>query len=110
MQNILCDSDGKITGIIDWECISALPLWIACSLPEFLTGRDRNEEPKRDHYAPDNNSEEEDTSRPTREDEVLDNEGVSSLYWEHLLEYELTTLRSLFLEEMGNLAPWWIEE
>lgn len=111
MQNILCNSDGKITGIIDWECVSALPLWRACSLPEFLTGRERNEEPKRDHYAPDNNTEEEeDTSRPTREDEVLDNEGVNSLYWEHLVEYELTTLRGLFLEEMGNLAPGWIEE
>lgn len=26
MQNILVDSDGKITGVIDWECVSALPL------------------------------------------------------------------------------------
>lgn len=108
MQNILCDGDGKITGIIDWECVSALPLWRACSLPEFLTGRERNEGPKRDQYAPDNS--EEDTLRLTREEEVVDNEGVNSLYWEHLLEYELTTLRSVFLEEMRNLAPKWIEE
>jgi hypothetical protein len=41
---------------------------------------------------------------------VLDNEGVNSLYWEHLLEYELTMLRGLFLKEMGNAAPRWIEE
>ncbi|KFY19916.1 hypothetical protein V491_04121 [Pseudogymnoascus sp. VKM F-3775] len=107
MQNILCDGDGKIMGIIDWECVSALPLWRACSLPEFLTGRERNDEPKRDHYAPDNS---EDTLGLTREEEVVDNEGVNSLYWEHLLEYELTTLRSVFLEEMRNLTPKWIEE
>lgn len=106
MQNILCDGDGKITGILDWECVSALPLWRACELPEFLTGRDRNEEPQRDQYAPDNG--EEDTSRFTRD--VVDNEGVNSLYWEHLLEYELTILRDLFLKEMGNIAPRWIEE
>ncbi|KFY92572.1 hypothetical protein V498_04857 [Pseudogymnoascus sp. VKM F-4517 (FW-2822)] len=106
MQNILCDDDGKITGIIDWECVSALPLWRACELPEFLTGRDRNEERQRDQYAPDNG--EEDASGFTRDG--LDNEGVNSLYWEHLLEYELTILRGLFLKEMGNIAPTWIEE
>jgi aminoglycoside phosphotransferase len=106
MQNILVDDNGKITGFIDWECVSALPLWRACELPGFLKGRDRNEEPKRDQYAPDND--EEDTGGLTRE--VLDNEGVNSLYWEHLLEYELTMLRGLFLKEMGNAAPRWIEE
>ncbi|KFY16929.1 hypothetical protein V492_01008 [Pseudogymnoascus sp. VKM F-4246] len=106
MQNILCDDDGKITGIIDWECVSALPLWRACELPEFLTGRDRDEEPQRDQYAPDNS--EEDTFGLARD--VFDNEGVNSLYWEHLLEYELTILRDLFVKEMGNIAPRWIEE
>lgn len=25
MQNILVDDNGKITGVIDWECVSALP-------------------------------------------------------------------------------------
>jgi len=106
MQNILVDSDGRITGLIDWECVSALPLWRACELPSFLKGRDRNEEPKRDQYAADNS--EEDTVELTNE--VLDNEGVNSLYWEHLLEYELTMLRDLFLKEMGNIAPGWIQE
>jgi Ser/Thr protein kinase RdoA (MazF antagonist) len=50
MQNILVDDDGKITGVIDWECVSALPLWRAFELPILLTGRDRDEEPKRDQY------------------------------------------------------------
>lgn len=41
---------------------------------------------------------------------MLDNEGVNNLYWEHLLEYELTILRVLFLKEMENVAPGWIKE
>jgi hypothetical protein len=99
MQNILVDGDGEITGIIDWECVSTLPLWRA-SAPVFLKGRDRNQEPKRDEYAPDNG--EEDAGGLTKE--ALDNEGVNSLYWEHLLEYELTMLRGLFSEEMKKVA------
>jgi hypothetical protein len=99
MENILVDGDGEITGIIDWECVSTLPLWRA-SAPVFLKGRDRNQEPKRDEYAPDNG--EEDAGGLTKE--ALDNEGVNSLYWEHLLEYELTMLRGLFSEEMKKVA------
>jgi Ser/Thr protein kinase RdoA (MazF antagonist) len=48
MRNILIDDDGKITGIIDWECVSALPLWRASKPPGFLQGKERNEDPKRD--------------------------------------------------------------
>ncbi len=100
MQNILVDGDGEITGIIDWECVSTLPLWRASEAPVFLKGRDRYQEPKRDEYAPDNG--EEDAGGLTKE--ALDNEGVNSLYWEHLLEYELTMLRGLFSEEMKKVA------
>jgi hypothetical protein len=32
------------------------------------------------------------------------------MYWEHLLEYELTILRDVFLKGMENVAPGWIEE
>ena len=105
MQNVLIDDDGNITGIIDWECVSALPSWRACELPGFLQGRDRNEEPKRDQYSPDNGN---DTGELQKE--ALDNEGVNSLYWEHLLEYELTMLRDLFLKEMESAAHKWVEE
>jgi hypothetical protein len=96
MQNILVDGDGKIPGIVDWEFVSAPPLWRACELPGFLKGRDRKEEPKRDQYVPDKG---ENSVGLTKE--VLNNEGVNSLYWEHLLEYELTMLRDLFLKEIG---------
>ena len=114
MQNILVDGDGEITGIIDWECVSTVPLWRA-SEPEFLRGRDRNTEPNRDEYAPDNG--EEDGGGLTKE--ALDNEGVNSLYWEHLLEYELTMLRDLYSEvpdisrfvvEMEAAIPKWSDK
>lgn len=42
--------------------------------------------------------------------ESLDDEGLNSLYWEHLLKYELTILRDIFLEEMEKTAPGWIKE
>jgi Ser/Thr protein kinase RdoA (MazF antagonist) len=35
-QNILVDHDGELTGIIDWECVHAVPLWLACQIPKFL--------------------------------------------------------------------------
>lgn len=110
MQNILVDSGGRITGVIDWECVSALPLWKACGLPEFLRGRERNEKPSKDQYISDDSDANTNNNTLGPTNEVLDNEGVNSLYWEHLLDYELTILRELFLKEMGNLAPTWIEE
>ncbi|KAF7904227.1 hypothetical protein EAF00_001561 [Botryotinia globosa] len=42
--------------------------------------------------------------------DALDNEGINELYWGHLLEYESTMLRALFLDEMQKIAPEWIEE
>jgi hypothetical protein len=106
MQDILVDESGKITGVIDWECVSAMPLWRACELPALLTGRDRQEEPVRDNYSPDNP---EDASGQDERD-ALDNEEVNILYWEHLQEYELTGLRKIFLEEMRNRCPSWIQQ
>ena len=88
-QNILVDEAGKLTAIIDWECVSALPLWKACQYPAFLNGRDRDEEPLQQAYE--------------RDGEIND------LFWEHLLEYELTRLRTYFLEQIKQLEPRWID-
>ncbi|KAL5314413.1 hypothetical protein ACEPPN_018840 [Leptodophora sp. 'Broadleaf-Isolate-01'] len=96
VENILVDNDGKVTGVVDWESVSAWPLWRACTLPEFLKGRDRAQIPKVEEYSPDHDD-------PS-------NQGVDDLYWEHLLEYELTCLRALFKTEMVSRAPAWIEE
>ncbi|KAI9743459.1 MAG: hypothetical protein M1818_002771 [Claussenomyces sp. TS43310] len=102
-QNMLVDDAGKLTAIIDWECVSALPLWRACQLPQFLEGRNRDEEPLRHQYGvddPDNGDDE----------ESLDNEGMNSLYWVHLREYEQTVLRRSFLRQMEELEPSWVAE
>jgi hypothetical protein len=46
-NNILVDASHKLTGIIDWERISTLPLWLACDIPKFLidTARSNPETP-----------------------------------------------------------------
>lgn len=105
-SNILVDDSGKITGVVDWECVSAMPLWKACAIPQLLKERPqaRDEEPNRELYGQDAP----DTINLDDKD-ALDNEGISIIYWEHLLEYELTVLRKLFLEEMGKRCPLWIQ-
>ncbi len=34
---------------------------------------------------------------------------VNELYWIHLMEYEQTRLRGLFLEEMRRIEPSWVQ-
>ena len=90
-QNILVDKDGNLTAVVDWECVSALPLWKACQCPAFLQGRDRNDEPIRDAYGRAKNGD------------------ANDLFWEHWLEYEFTRLRSFFLKKMYKLECGWID-
>ncbi|KAL9110739.1 MAG: hypothetical protein Q9227_004731 [Pyrenula ochraceoflavens] len=106
LRNILVDESGKLTGIIDWECVSALPLWKSCQIPHFLEGRERDKEPLRDDYGTELDDEK--AGKEKSEDD-LDNEGICDLYWEHLLEYEQTQLRKAFLSEMEKIAPLWVE-
>ncbi|KAF7323597.1 Phosphotransferase enzyme family-domain-containing protein [Mycena kentingensis (nom. inval.)] len=83
MANILVDTQGEITAIIDWECVSALPLWVATRYPCFFTNtRAREEEPQRDENSPDN-----------------------ELYWTQLMEYEVTQLRVAYDTRMDQLWP-----
>ncbi|KAK9319193.1 phosphotransferase enzyme family-domain-containing protein [Lipomyces orientalis] len=90
-HNILVNEDGILTAVVDWECVSALPLWIACQFPPILQGKPLDREPIKSKYQHDENGE------------------VAELYWEHLENYELTQLRHLFLEEMQRLQPTWVE-
>ncbi|KAL8376333.1 hypothetical protein RB595_007428 [Gaeumannomyces hyphopodioides] len=90
-HNILVDEGGSLTGVVDWEFVSALPLWKACAYPSFLEGRPRVDAPDQATYQRGDDGE------------------PDSLYWEHLREYELTKLRSCFLGEMRRLAPEWVE-
>lgn len=106
MQNILVDQDGTLSAVVDWECVSAVPLWRACQFPHLLEGRKRHKKPEKNSYM----KESEDEARASISSDTPDNEGVNVLYWEHLLEYEKTQLRQLFLEEMERLSPEWVAE
>lgn len=90
-QNILVDGNGKLTGIVDWDFISAVPLWKACQLPYFLQGRPRDDEPDIDNLT------------------ALTIKSLNTYRW-LLEEYELTKLKATFLEEMKRLEPAWIRE
>ncbi|KAJ5528562.1 hypothetical protein N7527_001955 [Penicillium freii] len=90
-QNILVYDNGELAAILDWECISALPLWNACYYPAFLKGPPRRLEPDLGRY------------------ELEANGEPSDLHWEHLWEYEVTLLRDVFIDRMKNLEPGWVE-
>lgn len=51
MMNTLVEGEGSLTAIVDWECVSAVPLWKACQPPQLLQGRIRNDKPQRETYA-----------------------------------------------------------
>ena len=91
-HNILVDDNGELTGVLDWECVSAVPLWKACSYPSFLDERPRHLKPDIEDYAP-----EEDTEEPYE------------MYFEHLWQYEATLLRDIFMDEMRRLDAGWVE-
>lgn len=91
-HNLIVDSKGKLQALVDWECVSVMPLWKACQIPSFIDTLER-------------------TERPNSEDYLRNADGsINSLYHEHLDEYECTCLRGHFLKEMTRLAPQWIVE
>lgn len=89
-HNILIDMEGALAAVIDWECISALPLYSACQYPPFLQGKHLDVKPIKSQYQGENGE-------------------VPELYWEYLEDYELTQLRRSFLDEMRSLQPAWVE-
>jgi aminoglycoside phosphotransferase (APT) family kinase protein len=110
LWNILTDSQGKITAVVDWECVSALPIWMATRMPKFLAGGNREEEPKRDAYA-DETPPESAAQDNDRNPRLLDNEGKNQLYWIHTMEWEVTQLRKVYSTRLRELWPDWpVEE
>ena len=89
-HNLILDSNGKLQGLVDWECVSVMPLWQACQIPRFLCTPDRTEKPDPKLYLSVN----------------LDDE--YDMYRRDLHEFECTLLRGYFLEEMAILAPRWL--
>ncbi|GAM38211.1 hypothetical protein TCE0_033f08759 [Talaromyces pinophilus] len=106
LSNILVNEQGEINALLDWECVSAMPLWMATIVPNFLRGSDREEEPKRQDYADESDNE----SARDSEHHDLDNEGKNELYWIHLMEYEKTHLRRQYHAHMCSLRPDWDAE
>lgn len=91
-QNLIIDSKGKLHALVDWECVSVMPLWKACQIPSFIDTLGRIERRNVEEYM--RNAD----------------ESINSLYHEHLDEYDCTRLREHFLKEMTKLAPQWIVE
>ena len=89
-HNILVDhQNGTLGGIVDWECVQFVPLWKACQIPDFLQSPDRIEEPSYLSYQ--------------HNEDGTPNE----LYIDHQREYEMTVLRTAFLERMAQVNPSW---
>lgn len=88
-HNILVSEEGELTGVLDWECVSALPLWKACCYPTLLHGRPRDTKPNIEMY---------DRGNPDPD----------SAYWEHSQQYEATLLRVVFMDEMRKSEPGWV--
>ncbi|KAK1584956.1 phosphotransferase enzyme family-domain-containing protein [Colletotrichum navitas] len=105
LQNILVDDDGSITAVLDWECVSTMPSWVVTQAPKFLNGAPREEEPDRDRYG--DASPGENGGHSDEDDEELDNEGKTLLYWVHLMEYEQTQLRKVYAARMQQSHPDW---
>lgn len=90
--NVLVDNDGRLTALLDWDGVSAVPLWKACQMPEFLVSTfidDMWYEDKPD--APD---------RDWVDQKALRDEAIT-------LEKE--QLRAFFLDEMEKIAPQWVQ-
>lgn len=107
LPNILIDEQGNLTAIIDWECVSTVPLWMTTRVPKFLWGPTREEEPKRDTYSNEAHIELHPSEEKAPDPDELDNEGKNQLYWIHLMEYDQTQLRKIYHDKMRSLWPDW---
>ena len=91
LSNILVDEDGQLTAILDWEAVTAVPLWKAYDFPKALDGPRREEKPLPENYGNDEDGE------------------LTAIYWEDLEEYEMTMLRQVFRTEAARLIPGWVK-
>ncbi|KAF9768668.1 hypothetical protein IL306_013978 [Fusarium sp. DS 682] len=110
LDNILVNDRGEVTAVLDWECVSALPLWMLSQVPKFLDDDPREEEPQRDSYANEKPEEAVEEADKRNDPDYLDNEGKNELYWIHQMEYETTQLRKVYKASLEELCPGSVEE
>jgi hypothetical protein len=94
-SNIMVDTSYKLTGIIDWECITTCPLWLACQVPKFIDDVPRLNCPD-----------------PRRYSHKLLPDGTEDpdcLLYEHNEQYEKTCMREFFFRDMRRICPEWIQ-
>ncbi|KAK4203378.1 phosphotransferase enzyme family-domain-containing protein [Triangularia verruculosa] len=107
LNNILVNEEGEITAVLDWECVSAMPLWMSTKVPKFLDEPTREEEPQRDLYANETPEEAAAVIESRHDPDYLDNEGKNQLYFIHRMEYEATQLRKVYEATLRQLWPKW---
>ncbi|CAG8399864.1 unnamed protein product [Penicillium salamii] len=90
-QNFLVNEEGVLTGVIDWEFVSVLPLWKACDYPHFLKGPPIFSKPDPAQYLRGENGE------------------LGTFYWNSLWNHEATLLCELFIDELRSLSKGWIQ-
>ncbi|KAK7967133.1 uncharacterized protein PG986_001410 [Apiospora aurea] len=113
-MNIMVDEQGNITGIVDWECVCALPSWVITRPPVFIhKNRKRKQKPLRDEYA-DETEEDRELSSKYDGGHHLDNEGKNELYWIHLKDLgemmKDAELQIKFYLNLENAAKSWATE
>ena len=104
LNKILVNEEGTITAILDWECVSVLPLWMLAQVPKFLQESVREEEPQRDGYGDETPEEAAEEAGKRNDPDYMDNEGKTDLYWIHKMEYEATLLRKVYLDALEKLG------
>jgi Phosphotransferase enzyme family len=90
--NVLVDDEGRLTALLDWDGVSAVPLWKACQIPEFLMSRYIDEMGLDDG--------------PGRVDGEY---SASQILRDEAIDLEKEQLRMSFLTEMERLEPQWVE-
>ena len=105
LNNILVNAEGQITAIIDWECVSTMPIWMLTMVPKFLDEPVREEEPQKEMYA----DATADESAEKGGDGYPESEGgaKNKLYYDHQMEYEATQLRKVYQSRLSELCPGW---
>ncbi|KAI1069136.1 hypothetical protein LB507_006102 [Fusarium sp. FIESC RH6] len=97
LSNMIIDEDGNLNGIIDWECISTIPIWAATDTPSFLRSQDRHDEPRPERYY---------RRAPKVDIYGRDDEGLDDKYWRDLEDYEFTILRAHYDSCRRHHNPW----